>query len=348
MLRNGFDRLALSTLVLAYCVIILGAYVRLSHAGLGCPDWPGCYGLLDVPNTAEQISQANAAFPERPVEIGKAWKEMIHRYLAGVLGLAVFGLAILAWRGRHEPDQAVGLPIALTGLVVFQALLGMWTVTLLLKPLVVMAHLLGGLTTLALLWLLVIRRNAPQGSIRVEHRALRPWAAVGLILVILQVGLGGWTSANYAALACPDFPTCQTQWWPPTNFDEAFVLWRGIGVSYEGGVLDNDARVTIHLMHRLGAVAILVYLIGLGWRIKRATPTKALLGTTVAMLSLLGIQLALGIANVVLSLPLPVAVAHNGVAALLILALVTLNHLLYVRKPHELRNSARERAPSVA
>jgi cytochrome c oxidase assembly protein subunit 15 len=348
MIRNGFDRLALLTLLLAYCVIVLGAYVRLSHAGLGCPDWPGCYGLLDVPSTTEQINQANAAFPERPVEIDKAWKEMIHRYLAGVLGLAIFGLALLAWRGRHEPDQTVGLPIALTGLVVFQALLGMWTVTLLLKPLVVMAHLLGGLATLALLWLMVLRRRPQSVPISAKHRALRPWAAMGLILVILQVALGGWTSANYAALACPDFPTCQTQWWPPTNFEEAFILWRGTGVSYEGGVLDNDARVTIHLMHRLGAVAVLVYLIGLAWHIKRTAPTKALLGTAAAMLTLLGIQLALGTANVVLSLPLPVAVAHNGVAALLILALITLNHLLYVRKPHELRNSTRERAPSVA
>lgn len=350
MSTAAFHRLALLALVVAFCVVILGAYVRLSHAGLGCPDWPGCYGMLDVPSDAAQIARANAAYPERPVEVDKAWKEMIHRYLAATLGLLIVCLGVAAWRRRRDPGQTVALPLALVGLVIFQGLLGMWTVTLLLKPVVVMAHLLGGLATLALLWLLVLGQGAKPAadSIMPEVRRLRPWALLGLLLVICQVALGGWTSANYAALACPDFPTCQTQWWPPMDFREAFTFWRGTGVSYEGGVLDNDARVTIHMMHRLGAMVVLAYLGWLTWRVLSTTADKALIGIGAAIIALLLTQIGLGIANVVLSLPLSVAVAHNGIAALLILALVALNHRLYSRKPHEHRNTAREHSPSVA
>ena len=152
--RLAFSQLAIAACVLALCVVVLGAWVRLSHAGLGCPDWPGCYGHLDVPESARHIEAANAAWPDRPVEPGKAWKEMIHRYAAGTLGLLIVALAVTAWRRRHEPGQMLTLPLALVGLVLFQALLGMWTVTLLLKPLIVLGHLLGGLTTFAmLLWL---------------------------------------------------------------------------------------------------------------------------------------------------------------------------------------------------
>lgn len=329
-----FQRLLLISALLALSVIVLGAYVRLSDAGLGCPDWPGCYGQLDVPQGERQIARANAAYPERPVEVGKAWKEMVHRYLAGVLGLFIVGLAVIAWRRRLQPGQPVFLPLLLVALVVFQALLGMWTVTLLLKPVVVMAHLLGGLTTLALLWWLVLRYGdyLPTVPITAKIEALKPWVLIGLVLVIGQVTLGGWTSANYAALACPDFPTCQTRWWPPMDFQEAFILWRGTGVSYEGGVLDNDARVTIHMMHRVGAVLLVLYL---GWLTVRVFVNAAngLLRYTALLTGLLVvIQVALGVANVVLALPLPVAVAHNGVAALLILALVSLNHELRPRK----------------
>jgi cytochrome c oxidase assembly protein subunit 15 len=328
-----FQRLTLIATGLALCVIVLGAYVRLSDAGLGCPDWPGCYGQVDVPQGERQIAQANASYPERPVEVEKAWKEMIHRYLAGTLGLLIATLAIIAWRRRFKPQQPVFLPLALVGLVIFQALLGMWTVTLLLKPVIVMAHLLGGLTTLALLWWLAVRHGGylPTAPMTEQTKALRPWVFVGLLLVIGQVTLGGWTSANYAALACPDFPTCQTQWWPPMNFEEAFTLWRGIGVSYEGGVLDNDARVTIHLTHRIGALLVVAYLTWLTVRIFLKTHNKLLRFTALVMALLMVMQVSLGIANVVLALPLPIAVAHNGIAALLILALVAINHELRPR-----------------
>jgi cytochrome c oxidase assembly protein subunit 15 len=328
-----FHRLAIIATCIALGVVVLGAYVRLSNAGLGCPDWPGCYGRLDVPDEAHQIAEANAAYPQRPVEVGKAWKEMVHRYFAGALGLLILSLAITAWRRRGEPDQPLILPLILLGLVIFQALLGMWTVTLLLKPVVVMAHLLGGMATLALLWWLVLRQGrywpvAPEA----ELQALRPWVVVGLLAVVAQVTLGGWTSANYAALACPDFPSCQGSWWPPMDFKEAFILWRGLGVSYEGGVLDNDARVTIHMMHRLGALLVLGYLGLLGWKVLRSVHSRGLrILTMVTVLLLLG-QISLGIANVLLHLPLSVAVAHTAVAALLVLALLTLNHAVRPRE----------------
>lgn len=326
-----FLRLAWVALALAFVVVVLGAYVRLSDAGLGCPDWPGCYGHLDVPDQLEQITAANAIYPHRPVEPDKAWKEMIHRYFAGTLGLSILALAVLAWRRRRQSDQPVALPLALLGVVVFQALLGMWTVTWQLKPVVVMAHLLGGLTTLSLLAWLVLRqgRYGTSDPLTGGDRALRGFAVLGLLLLVGQIALGGWTSANYAALACPDFPTCQAHWWPPLDFREAFTLWRGLGISYEGGVLGNDARVTIHVMHRLGALAVLLYLGWLIWRLLTPSRSRNLRMVGLAIAVLLCIQLGLGIANVLMRLPLPVAVAHNGGAALLLLALVTLNHLLW-------------------
>ena len=327
--RTLFHRLAWAALALTLVVVVLGAYVRLSDAGLGCPDWPGCYGRLDVPDEAHQIAEANAAYPHRPVEPAKAWKEMAHRYFAGTLGLMILALAALAWRRRSAPDQPVVLPLCLLALVVFQALLGMWTVTWQLKPVVVMAHLLGGLTTLGLLAWLVLRQGGyGESSVVAADRALRGYALLGLALLVAQIALGGWTSANYAALACPDFPTCQTHWWPPTDFREAFTLWRGLGVSYEGGVLANDARVTIHLMHRLGALIVFLYLGWLSWRLVVTGRSRVVRFAGLAVAVLLIGQLALGIANVVLRLPLPVAVAHNAGAALLLLALVGLNHLL--------------------
>jgi len=333
-----FHRLAWAALGLTLIVVLLGAYVRLSDAGLGCPDWPGCYGrLLGVPSQTNQIAAANEAFPERPVEVDKAWKEMIHRYLAGVLGLLILGLAALAWRDRRQSGQPVVLPLAILGLVIFQSILGMWTVTWQLKPVVVMAHLLGGLATLSLLAWLVLRQGqygiARSSTIFNGIRTLRGYALLGLALLVVQIASGGWTSANYAALACPDFPTCQTYWWPPTDFREAFTLWRGLGDNYEFGVLDNDARVTIHLVHRLGAVVVALFLGWLSWRLIAKTGDRALRAAGVAIAVLLTVQLGLGIANVVLQLPLPVAVAHNGGAALLLLALVTLNHLLLRPRP---------------
>ncbi|MBA1148695.1 COX15/CtaA family protein [Ectothiorhodospiraceae bacterium WFHF3C12] len=324
----AFRRAAFAATVLALCVVMLGAYVRLSDAGLGCPDWPGCYGHIGVPDHPEEVAAANAAFPERPVETGKGWKEMIHRYLAGVLGLLILGLAIASGVARKRGGRLEKLPLVLLTVVVFQAILGMWTVTWQLKPVIVMAHLLGGLATLSLLWWLTLRRLPMAAHWRLPSVAgLRPALAVAMVLLIGQIALGGWTSANYAALACNEFPTCsQGQWIPPADFGEGFVLWRGLGQNYEFGVLDNPARVAIHLAHRFGALAVAVFLLGLTvalWRLPGGAATR---GAAVLSAALV-LQVLLGIANVVFNLPLGVAVAHNGGAAILLLTLVTLNYL---------------------
>lgn len=328
MSRTRYSRLAFFTALLALAVIMLGAYVRLSDAGLGCPDWPGCYGQLGVPDEQHEIDHANTHYPERPVETAKAWKEMAHRYLAGTLGLLILTLAILAWRGRKTHRLPVVLPSALVGLVLFQALLGMWTVTLLVKPAIVTSHLLGGMATLALLWWLGLRVGEIGRGGSPVLAGLRGWTVFGLLLVIGQITLGGWTSTNYAAVACTEFPTCYGgQWWPDTDFAEAFVIWRGLGVNYEFGVLDSDARTAIHLTHRLGALIVLVYLVWLGITVLRRAANGLPRLAGIALLAALGVQIGLGIANVVANLPLPVAVAHNGGAAILLLCLLFLLHM---------------------
>ena len=318
-----YRRLLPVSTLLAFGVVVLGAFVRLTDAGLGCPDWPGCYGTLTVPNNASELEYAASAYPERPVEMQKAWNEMIHRYFAGTLGLLVFAITVCAWRARRsDPDQPVVLPTALAVLIVFQALLGMWTVTLLLKPVVVMMHLLGGMATLGLLFWLSLR--AWRGGDR------RPVQLAGLALVALgfvyaQIALGGWTSTNYAALACPDLPTCQGEWWPEADFSEGFVLWRGLGIDYEGGVLDGEARTAIHLTHRLGAIVVtlvLAFLIFRASRERRAGVRLAALAVTAALV----LQISIGLGIIQWSLPLWLATAHNGGGALLLLSLLLLNH----------------------
>lgn len=319
--------LALLAAPLALLVIVLGAFVRLSDAGLGCPDWPGCYGRIDVPQGAEQIEKANAAFPDRPVDVSKAWIEMIHRYAAAALGLLILAIGAVAWRARRESGGLLAPSLSLGGLVLFQGLLGMWTVTWQLKPVVVMAHLLGGFGTLALLWWLILRQSpGASGWAGGGNGALYRWTLIGLAVVVVQVALGGWTSANYAALACPDFPACQRQWWPEMDFAEAFVLWRGLGVNYEYGVLDNAARTAIHMTHRLGAAAVLLSVGGLSLRAVRFAADRRVraAGAVVGMLML--VQVGLGIANVWFYLPISTAVAHNACAAILVLALITLGH----------------------
>ena len=323
----AINRLVSVAVLLAFCVIVLGAYVRLSDAGLGCPDWPGCYGQLLPPQGEQAIAGANRAYPERPVQLDKAWKEVAHRYLAASLGLLILVLAVLARRVcRH--GRAARLSYWLVALVVCQGLLGMLTVTLLVKPLIVLLHLAGGLATLVLLWWLWLSTRAVSREAALPRR-LGLAARVALTVLTVQILLGGWTSTNYAALSCPDFPTCQTQWWPPMDFADAFTLWRGTGIDYEGGVLSHGSRVAIHMTHRIGALvtALVLSIVAASlWRSGRAA--RAMAGTLLVLLSL---QLALGIGNVVLHLPLWVATAHNGGAALLLLSLV---YIVYRAKRH--------------
>ena len=313
-----FVRLARFGTVLALAVVMLGAWVRLHDAGLGCPDWPGCYGRLVVPDSA--TAARDPGFAARPLVAAKAWREMIHRYLAGTLVLVCVALGALAWRNRKDPNQPWRRPLALLGLIVFQALLGMWTVTLLLKPLIVVAHLFGGLATLALLASLGDWRHTRVSAPTPALRALGLAAAAALVL---QIFLGGWTSSNYAAVACPDFPTCQTQWWPAiADFKDGFVLWRGLGIDYEGGVLDHPARVAVHFTHRLGALVAALLIAALGAWLVAVRNTRV---DGFALLAVLALQVSLGISIVVFHVPLPVAVAHNGVAALLLLAVLNAN-----------------------
>jgi cytochrome c oxidase assembly protein subunit 15 len=318
-MNQGFHRLAAFATIVTLCVIVLGAWVRLSHAGLGCPDWPGCYGQLTWPDAPAEITQANQAFPDRPVETGKAWREMVHRYLAGGLMLLVLALNWLAWR-RPNAARFRALSGLLLGLIIFQALLGMWTVTLKLLPVIVMGHLLGGMATLSLLtWLTARSRKLPAGASAKPNQGLRNGILVGLAVLSVQIALGGWTTANYAALSCPDLPTCGGVWWPETNFTEAFVLWREVGVDYEGGILDQQARATIHLMHRIGAIITLFVLLNLAIKMIRSRAMDRLgllLATGVCF------QFVLGVLNVLLKLPLANAVAHNGLAAVLLALLI--------------------------
>ena len=329
MVRSGvhtvnqtIHRLAMIAAIVAFCVIVLGAWVRLSHAGLGCPDWPGCYGQLTWPEAVSEIETANQAFPERPYEPNKAWREMVHRYLAGTLMLLVFAIAWKSWRDPQSRRQIKYLSMVLVLLIIFQALLGMWTVTLKLKPIIVMAHLLGGLTSFSLiLWLMFSSRRQIADKPDIKVRKMRGAIITALLILAMQIALGGWTSANYAALACPDVPMCTGQWWPEANFQEGFVLWREIGVDYEGGLLDQRSRVAIHLTHRIGAVITLLVLIALAFRLIKIPRLRT--GGQVLMTLVLA-QFTLGVLNVVLYLPLPSAVAHNAGAVLLLATLLGL------------------------
>jgi heme a synthase len=312
-----FRRLALAGTLLAFCVVVLGAWVRLTDAGLGCPDWPGCYGHV---------------FPEGSTHhFAQAVHEMVHRYFASTLGLIIASLLVFALVNRRDPDQPVAPAAVLFGVVCLQGLLGMKTVTLLLQPLIVTAHLLGGLTTLAILrWLSLGPERRPLTR---SETGLRRFAVIGFAVLALQIFLGGWTSTNYAAVACPDLPTCQHSWWPGMDFKDAFVLWRGLGVDYEGGVLTNPARVAIHFTHRLGAVVAGLTLLSLGVLVTiRGRSRRMKLIGCVLILAVLA-QISLGLSTVHWGVPLPVATMHNAGAALLVVVMVTLLRSLWPVAP---------------
>jgi len=326
---TGLRRLAWAAAAFALLVVVFGAFVRLSNAGLSCPDWPTCYGKLTWPTQAHEIAQGNVAFPDRPVESDKTWREQAHRILVGGLSLFTFALAAWAWRRRRDLRGLAGVPIAAAAVIVFQALLGMWTVTLKLLPAVVMAHLLGGMLLFALLAWAALRLTVPAVG-GADTVTLRRLARIGIAVLALQIALGGWTSSNYAALACGnDFPKCLGAWWPATDFREAFVLWRGVGVNYEGGVLDTAARSAIQLAHRIGALIVLEHLSLVAFFAWRRVETRAY---AVALAVALAAQIALGIGNVVFGLPLAVAIAHNGVAAVLLFVLLALLARVTVRR----------------
>lgn len=319
-----YRNLILAALILTFAVVSLGAYVRLSDAGLGCPDWPGCYGKLTPHHAADAINAELAERPDGPVSHAKAWKEMVHRYFAGTLGLLVLAITVLGWRGQRDTRGGPGLPLVLLILITFQALLGMWTVTQLLKPLVVSAHLLGGMATLSLLlWLWLRERGQSSHAYYARADHLRGTAALGLALVVTQIALGGWVSTNYAALACTDFPLCQGVWMPPMDFEHGFTLHRELGETASGELLPMAALTAIHWVHRAMALIVTLYL---GWLVLRLLRTPGYAGVGLAVGGLLTLQVSLGISNVVFSLPLGLAVAHNAGAALLLASMVLLNY----------------------
>ncbi len=299
------------SIALTSTVIILGAYTRLKDAGLGCPDWPGCYGHLLAPSISATFTS---------VEATKAWIEMIHRYIAGSLGLLI---VFLAWQSIRARKQFAGVWIwasALVLLVIFQALLGMWTVTMRLNPLVVMSHLLGGIAILSILWWLNLKCSNLQ-HVQVSP-TMRTLSSITVIVLIVQIALGGWTSANYAALVCADFPKCQGQWWPALDWLNAFAI--------PGLPLENAARVTIQMAHRIGALITTFFcsiLIIQCWQHRHRT--LRMLAYTLGILLIL--QLILGISNVLAGLPLYVSLAHSAVAVILLLCLLTLRYVTYDR-----------------
>ena len=329
-------RLALAGVLLCFVVVVLGAYVRLNAAGLGCPDWPGCYGHV-TPIGAENNAAAQAAFPNRPLDASKAWKEMVHRYAAGTLVIIVVVITALAISYRRQKLLSPTYASALLATILVQAVLGMLTVTWQLKPLIVTLHLVFGMTTLGLLWWLWLSLpgkswggramgggglsgGGQAATLRVAHQI----ALLGLAALAVQIVLGGWTSSNYAAVACPDFPTCQGAWWPHTDYKNAFILWRGLGINYEGGILDNPARVAIHLTHRLGALlATLALVFAAVFVILRKNLPHAT-AAAYAVLAALALQLTIGISMVLKTFPLRLTAAHTAGAALLLLASLTL------------------------
>jgi cytochrome c oxidase assembly protein subunit 15 len=325
---------AVAAFSLCLGVVVLGAYVRLSDAGLGCPDWPGCYGHLTPAGAAADERTASAPLAGRPLDIGKAWREMLHRYAAGTLGGLIVCLTAISLAWRRERIVPPWFAIALLAIVLLQGTLGMLTVTRQLRPLFVSLHLLFGFTTLSLLWWLVLTLWRTRAGMRAPTRAVpvgaRRLALVGLIAISLQIALGGWTSSNYAAIACPDLPTCQGRWWPQADFRAAFALSQGAGagaqLNYEGGVLDNPARVAIHLSHRVGALALSVALLAAAIAALRLGGAPA--AAAVGVLLLLALQLGIGVSMVLRGFPLWLATAHNAGAALLLLATLALNRSL--------------------
>ncbi len=307
-------KILLLTIFLTFCLVMLGAYTRLSDAGLGCPDWPGCYGKLVVPHTSDIHSQS--LYPEQLIEPAKAWIEMVHRYLASLVGFLILLLAILTIK---NPTKNKKFPFGLLGLVIFQGLLGMWTVTLGLLPIIVTAHLFGGFATLTLLWL-YYRDQYATARILSFPPALSRLAQISLLLVIGQIFLGGWTSTNYAALICPDLPMCRGQWLPNTDFINGFNLFGDPSKNWLGGLLDEPSRTAIHLSHRLGACLVSLCLLTLCWQLLKFKQHQY----AIAIFSVLLLQISLGVSNILFLLPLPIAVAHNGIAALLLISIADL------------------------
>ncbi|HEX4855834.1 MAG TPA: COX15/CtaA family protein [Limnobacter sp.] len=324
---SSYKRLVAFTTVLTFFLIMLGAFVRLTDAGLGCPDWPGCYGKLTPSMAHEEIAAAveEQGGTHGPVSIPKAWKEMVHRYVATFLGFLIIGIMAMAWAKRDQLKQSPVLPTVLFFAVCLQGAFGAWTVTMLLKPAIVTGHLIGGMTILALLTWLWLRQTSAARTVAPprDMGGLRLLARIGLAAVAAQIILGGWVSTNYAAVVCTDFPTCQGSMWPHMEFKDAFHIVRHLGETPDGEILNVASLTAIHFIHRIGALVVTGILALLAIALWRNPGTKPLALKVAGVLTL---QIAMGIGNVVFQLPLWLAVAHNGGAALLLVTLILVNY----------------------
>ena len=336
----AFRKQLFFALFLTFDLIMFGAFVRITDAGLGCPDWPGCYGKVSPLGALDSIRAEAAQRPDGPVTVFKAWVEMLHRYVAAGLGLIIIALAVMATRLRRQergggagegaPATAAGPPSMAPGValawftlfwIILQGIFGAWTVTLKLKPLVVTVHLLGGMLLFALLLAQAVRvaGHPPIGRDAARHVA---WAGIALAVLFVQIALGGWVSTNYATLACQDFPTCQQVWWPDMDFSAGFELWRRLGVTGTGDALPFQALTAIHFTHRLFALLVFAVVGALAWRIRRI---EGMARVAWALLAVLALQLATGLTNIFLDWPLAAAVLHTGGAAALLGLVLLIN-----------------------
>lgn len=318
-IQTRYRRLVFLTWFLTLDLIMFGAFVRLTDSGLGCPDWPGCYGKLSPVGASDHIRGALEVMPYGPVSFAKAWIEMAHRYIGSILGLMIIGIAWMAWRWRRELGHKATLAIVTLIAVCIQGAFGAWTVTLKLMPVIVTTHLLGGMIVLSLMTWLAAREKT-HVPVQVASRRLSPWMALGIVLLFIQIALGGWVSTNYAALACMDFPTCHGQWFPPMDFQNGFSLIRGLGVLPSGDMISQEALTAIHWVHRNFALIVFLYLGALAWRMRQ---DAGLRGPSTLILGLLLAQLFTGLTTIFFQWPLVIAVLHNGGAAGLVLAGVT-------------------------
>jgi cytochrome c oxidase assembly protein subunit 15 len=327
--------LALIAVFFALGVIGLGAFTRLVDAGLGCPDWPRCYGHFMVPAAEKARQLAALQYPGSPFVTYKAWAEMVHRYFAGCLSILIIIILIMVFKNamtkvsiaakRIEQRFDIILAVFLGVLLVYQIILGQWTVTLKLLPVIVTQHLLGGFLILSVLWLMYLNHCVPINNER-GKRGLLFLSSLGLVLLFLQIALGAWTSTNYASLSCPDFPFCQNnQSFFAFYFKQAFTLASPTGINYQGGVLPVALRQTIQMLHRIGALIFTSYMMLLTLYLSlKFNKSFDLMRCIYFIWALLSIQLCLGITNVILKLPLLTAISHTMVAALLLLAMITL------------------------
>ena len=334
---NKYRKLVWFCVFLTFDLVVFGAFTRLTDSGLGCPDWPGCYGAANPFLAHAQISAAEALLPSGPVTVVKAWIEMIHRYLAmgvGYLCMALMATAWMQWRKTKRPEFKPGMPTLLFIAICVQGALGMWTVTLKLQPVIVTMHLLTALGLLALMCWLGCRQDRAIGGMLVNgsRDTLRILAVASALVLALQIALGGWVSTNYATLACTDFPLCGGKLVPEMDFQHGFTLWRELGKTAAGHYLPFSALTAIHWVHRNFAFVVLAVL---GWTAWRAAQHAGLRKFARAIGAVLALQAATGIATVYLDFPLAIAVLHNAGAALLVLLVTMLNYKTkYRARPH--------------